>query len=189
MDKNKGIRSPSAEGAIHKEARKTLSKLRYCRFLDPDGRPKPSWLLSSTREEALAAMESSCGELNGGFKGAGTHLEKLSSIRRQKKELQLDNQLIIPIIKHDFPKAFTEDNAVMDVIAEDFSRDLALLIRVEAALKLGLKARESVVNFVRSKFSVWKKGYGCCGDVDGNLYVYERIGSLDGNRTGKLMRR
>jgi hypothetical protein len=132
----------------------TLKKIAWFK---PDGKPKKEWKLFKTRAAAWDAARDAVRDAARDAVRDAVQDAAWAAARDAVRDAAWD----------------AARDAVRDA-AWDAARDAALYARSEFVCS-GLKLAEKHRTHIRARMEVWQKGYSLLCDVDGVLYVYEKI--------------
>lgn len=145
-----------------------IDTLKDIAWLKPDGNPNPEWKLFPTRAAARDAAWAAARAAAGDAAGAAARDAAGDAARDAAWDAALD-------------AALDATRAAAWAAAWDAARDAALDAAWDAALYArgmivaDLKLESKHRTHIKQRMEVWQKGYGLLCDVDGVLYVYEKI--------------
>ncbi len=179
----RGDGASDGSGAKHFNPNAILSRAvttaRCARFLCPDGKPGKGWIVFETRSEAYEAVKREKSfAVNDMYLKAKGAIDYAAHKAGREKALLSGAETIRGIITRRIKRNSHISSPSLQLACDQAFLDFMLDIGSHMTSDLKYEGKEVCEKFAKDRAMVWKKGYGCLGDVNGRLYVYKRMDDL-----------
>lgn len=152
----------------HSEATAFTATLDTIPWMQPQGDPDPAWRMFATRAEAEAEVRRLTTPTNPKYSDTGYQANGL--YHRIKHSTYIAVYL-------NLEKGWCRNNSMAAAMAaaESLGLDSAQrsdVLLMAAVLSVGDRRGPHWREYMEARMDVWRRGYGCHGEVNGTLYVY-----------------